>query len=148
MRRNILTGFTLCLVVLVAVTVGSAIAKEKKAKPDRLNGAVRSIQKDKSTITVRKGEIERQIIYKSDTKFVKGTAKNNTPSSVDDVFLRRLLPSLHSEGHASRANIPTSQRCSTFATTPHRGNQPEEEGAAEPVRLALLSPDGPTGRFF
>ncbi len=85
MRRNILTGFTLCLVVLVAVTVGSAVAKEKKAKPDQLNGTVRSIQKDKSTITVRKGEIERQIIYKSDTKFVKGTAKNNTPSSVDEL---------------------------------------------------------------
>ena len=102
----------------MAVTVGSAVAKEKKPKPDQLNGAVRSLQKDKSTITVRKGEIERQITYKSDTKFVKGTSKNNTPSSADDLFLRRLLPSLHSEGHASRANIPASQRCSTFAATP------------------------------
>ena len=30
----------------------------------------------------------------------------------------------------------------------HRGTQTVEEGAAEPVRLALLGPDGPTGGFF
>ena len=30
----------------------------------------------------------------------------------------------------------------------HRGTQTLEEGAAEPVRLALLPPDGPTGGFF
>ena len=30
----------------------------------------------------------------------------------------------------------------------HRGNQTLEEGAAEPVRLALLPSDGPTGGFF
>jgi NAD(P)-dependent dehydrogenase (short-subunit alcohol dehydrogenase family) len=30
----------------------------------------------------------------------------------------------------------------------HRGTRTVEEGAAEPVRLALLGPDGPTGGFF
>lgn len=30
----------------------------------------------------------------------------------------------------------------------NQGNQTLEEGAAEPVRLALLPPDGPTGGFF
>ena len=30
----------------------------------------------------------------------------------------------------------------------HRGEQTVEEGAVEPVRLALLSDDGPTGGFF
>jgi NAD(P)-dependent dehydrogenase (short-subunit alcohol dehydrogenase family) len=30
----------------------------------------------------------------------------------------------------------------------HRGHQTVEQGAAEPVRLALLSADGPTGGFF
>ena len=83
MRRNILTGFTLCLGVLVAITVGAAVAKEKK--PDQLNGTVRSVQKDTSTITVRTKEIERQIVYNADTKFVKGTAKHNTPSSADEL---------------------------------------------------------------
>ena len=29
-----------------------------------------------------------------------------------------------------------------------RGHQTVEEGAAETVRLALLSPDGPTGGYF
>ena len=85
MRRNILTGFTLCLGMLVAIAVHPAAAKDKKAKPDQLNGTVRSIHKDTSTITVRKNEIERQIVYNADTKFVKGTEKKNTPSSVDDL---------------------------------------------------------------
>ena|SRR5947209_911862 len=83
MRRNILTGFTLCLGVLVAITVGAAVAKEKK--PDQLNGTVRSVQKDTSTITVRTNEIERQIVYNADTKFMRGTEKHNTPSSVDEL---------------------------------------------------------------
>lgn len=30
----------------------------------------------------------------------------------------------------------------------HRGTQTIEEGAAEPVRLALLAADGPTGGYF
>ena len=30
----------------------------------------------------------------------------------------------------------------------HRGTQTVEEGAAEAVRLAILSDDGPTGGFF
>jgi hypothetical protein len=29
-----------------------------------------------------------------------------------------------------------------------RGHQTLEQGAAEPVRLALLPPDGPSGGFF
>ena len=80
MRRNILMGFTLCLGVLVAITVGPALAKEKKAKSDQLNGTVRSVHKDTSTITVRKNEVERQIVYNADTKFVKGTAKQTHPA--------------------------------------------------------------------
>ena len=85
MTRNIFTVFTLCLGVLVAIAVGPAVAKEKKAKSDQLNGTVRSIHKDTSTITVRKNEIERQIVFNANTKFVKGTEKHNTPSSVDEL---------------------------------------------------------------
>jgi hypothetical protein len=85
MRRNILTGVALFLSVMVAVAVGPAIAKEKKVKQDQLNGTVRSIHKDTSTITIRKSEIERQIAFSADTKFVKGTEKKNTPSSIDDL---------------------------------------------------------------
>lgn len=85
MRRNLLTRFTLCLAVLVAPTAGPAAAQEKKAKPDQLNGTVRSVRKDTSTITVRKNEIERQIVYGAGTKFEKGTEKQSTPSSVDEL---------------------------------------------------------------
>ncbi len=85
MRRNILTGLTLCLGMLVATTIAPAAAKDKKPKADQLNGTVRAVHKDTSTITVRKNEIERQIVYNADTKFVRGTEKKNTPSSVDDL---------------------------------------------------------------
>ena len=85
MRHNILTGFARCLGVLVAITAGPAATKEKKPKSDQLNGTVRSVHKDTSTITVRKNEVERQIVYNADTKFVKGTAKHNTPSSADEL---------------------------------------------------------------
>jgi hypothetical protein len=83
MRRMILTGFALGLGFLL--TVGPAAAAEKKAKQDQLNGTVRLMNKDKSTITVRKGNVERQIVYNADTKFVLGTANNNKPSSVDEL---------------------------------------------------------------
>lgn len=85
MRRNVLTRFALCLGVLVAIAVGPMVAKEKKPKADQLNGTVRSVRKDASTITVMKNQVERQIGYNADTKFVKGTEKDNTPSSVDDL---------------------------------------------------------------
>jgi len=85
MRRKILTGCTLCLALLVATSFGAAAAQEKTAKLDQLNGTVRSVHKDSSTITIRKKEIERQIVYSAETKFMKGTENHNTPSSVDEL---------------------------------------------------------------
>jgi hypothetical protein len=71
--------------MLVATTIAPAAAKDKKPKADQLNGTVRAVHKDTSTITVRKNEIERQIVYNADTKFVRGTEKKSTASSVDDL---------------------------------------------------------------
>ena len=85
MRRSILTTFALCLGVLVAIAVGPAVAKDKKAKEGQLNGTVKMINKDKSTIVVMKGNAERQIVYNADTKWMYGTQSSNKPSSLDDL---------------------------------------------------------------
>ncbi|SRR6266851_5052412 len=85
MRRSILTTFALCLGVLVAIAVGPAVAKDKKAKEGQLNGTVKMINKDKSTIVVMKGSAERQIVYNADTKWMYGTQSSNKPSSLDDL---------------------------------------------------------------
>jgi hypothetical protein len=83
MRRSILTTFALCLGVLVTIAVGPAVAKDKKAKEGQLNGTVHMINKDTSTISVRKGTVERQVVFNADTKWMYGTQADNKPSSLD-----------------------------------------------------------------
>ena len=82
-RRSILTIFVLALGALL--TFGPAVAKEKKAKEGQLTGSVKMINKDKSTIVVAKGNVERQIIYNADTKWLYGTQASNKPSTLDDL---------------------------------------------------------------
>jgi hypothetical protein len=43
------------------------------------------LEKDKSTIVVRKGNIERQVIYNNDTKWIFGTQASSKPSSLDEL---------------------------------------------------------------
>ena len=81
--RTILTTFALMLSVLV--TVNSAAAADKKPKEGQLTGMVKMINKDKSTISVTKGNMERQIVYSADTKWAYGTQSSNKPGSLDDL---------------------------------------------------------------
>jgi hypothetical protein len=86
--RTILTTFALVLSVLVAGAVNSAVAADKKPKAPKqgqLTGLVKMINKDKSTLVVTKGNVERQIIYSADTKWMYGTQSSNKPSSLDDL---------------------------------------------------------------
>jgi hypothetical protein len=85
MRRSILTTLALCLAFLVAGLVGTAVAKDKKAKEGQLTGTVHMINKDSSTITVTKGTTQRQIVYNSDTKWLYGTQSSNKPSTFDEL---------------------------------------------------------------
>lgn len=76
----------LSLGVLLAVfLVSQGLAQEKKKaaqpKEDRVSGTVQMINKDTSTITVRRGNLQRQVIYNADTKFTKV----NKPGSLDEV---------------------------------------------------------------
>lgn len=48
---------------------------------DRVSGRVQMIDKGTSTITLRKGNLDRWVVYNSDTKFTR----QNMPSSVDEL---------------------------------------------------------------
>lgn len=84
-RRSVLTTFALLLGVLVAGAVRPAVAADKKMKEGQLTGNVKMINKDTSTIVVTKGNMERQIVYSADTKWIYGTQASNKPSSFDDL---------------------------------------------------------------
>jgi len=84
-RRTILTTFALMLGILVGLAVGPASAADKKPTKGKINGTVKMINKDKSTVVVRKGNMERQVIYSADTKWIYGTQSSNKPSSLDDL---------------------------------------------------------------
>ncbi|MBI3697713.1 MAG: hypothetical protein HY238_23135 [Acidobacteria bacterium] len=85
MRRSlsILTGLFLGVVLSLSLATPT-YAKEKKAagpKEDRLSGTIHMINKDTSTVTVRKGNVQRQVVYNADTKYTY----RNKPGSMDDV---------------------------------------------------------------
>ena len=85
MRRNFLKRIALCLGVVVYIAFSLANAADKKAKEGQITGRVQMIDKNKSSITVAKGNTPRQVIYNSDTKWAYGTQASNKPSSLDDL---------------------------------------------------------------
>jgi cytochrome c-type biogenesis protein CcmE len=82
----VLLGLGLSLTLLAQVP-----AQEKKtttpAKGDRVSGMVQSIDKQTSTITVRKNNTDRFVIYSEQTKFTK----QNKPASVQDLKERQRI---------------------------------------------------------
>jgi hypothetical protein len=84
-RRTILTTLALMLSLLAAGALNLAVAADKKPKQGQLNGTVKMINKDKSTVVVAKMNNERQIVYSADTKWLYGTQSSNKPSSLDDL---------------------------------------------------------------
>jgi hypothetical protein len=85
MRRSILTSFALCLAFLLAVAVGPAAAKDKKASTGKIKGTVHMLNKDTSTITVQKGSVQRQVVYNADTKWMYGTQGSNKAATLDQL---------------------------------------------------------------
>jgi Cu/Ag efflux protein CusF len=72
-------------IVLSLTWTNGATAQEKKPgaqpKEDRVSGAVQMIDKNSSTLTLRKDNIHRAVVYTNDTKFTK----HDKPASLDDV---------------------------------------------------------------
>ena len=82
MRRSfpLLVGLFSVLALSLALTAPLK-AQLKKTKPDRIQGRVQMINKATSTITVREGQVPRQVVYDKNTKFTY----LNKPATVDEV---------------------------------------------------------------
>ena len=84
-RKTIASFVALILGIVLSLTLTTEIRAQEKpaAKPkvDRLSGTVQMISKDTSTITLRKNNSDRFVVYNKDTKYTL----HNKPSSLDQV---------------------------------------------------------------
>ena len=80
-------SFSICMglffgfLLTLAVATQAKAQDKSKAKEDRLTGSIHMINKDTSTITIRRGNVQRQVVYNADTKITY----RNKPGSMDDV---------------------------------------------------------------
>ena len=75
------------LFLTLAVTANAQDQKKKPTKEDRLSGAVHMIDKDTSSIIIRKGAVHRRVVYNAETRFTL----QNKPGSIDDVIVGRQI---------------------------------------------------------
>src|SRR5712692_10014560 len=74
------------LLLSLAVMANAQDQNKRSTKEDRLSGTVHRIDKDTSTIIVRKGAVQRKVVYNAETKF---TIQNKPDGSVGDVIVGR-----------------------------------------------------------
>ena len=74
------------LFLTLAVMARAEDQKKTSTKEDRLSGTVHMIDKETSTIIIRKGVDKRKVVYNAETKF---TIQNKPGASVDDVIVGR-----------------------------------------------------------
>lgn len=80
------TRFVVLMAAAVLVlAVFSATAADKPMKQSNIQGSVQMMNKDTSTITIRNGNVKRDVVYSGDTKFLYGHSKDNKPGSLDQV---------------------------------------------------------------
>ena len=82
-----LTGLSILIVLGATLTVKLG-AQDKKAKAPKMmtyQGTVKMMDKAKSTIGVNVSNVQRDVMYSADTKFMYGHSKDNKPGSVDAV---------------------------------------------------------------
>jgi hypothetical protein len=92
MKRLIAWFAGVFLILTLAGTAGAQDQKKSSTKEDRLSGTVHTIDKDTSAIIIRKGAIQRRVIYNAATKFTI----QNKPGSIDDVIVGRRVMCLGS----------------------------------------------------
>jgi hypothetical protein len=80
---SLLAGVCLFLSLAMASAEGQAKTSNKE---DKLTGTVHMVDKDTSTIIIRKGAVRRRVVYNTETKF---TIQNKPRGSIDDVIVGR-----------------------------------------------------------
>jgi len=88
MRRKELISLLAVVLLLSLAAMASAEGQKKPStKEDRLTGTIHRIDKDTSTIIIRKGIVQRTVVvYNAKTKF---TIQNKPGASIDDVIVGR-----------------------------------------------------------
>ena len=90
-RKTIASFVALILGIVLSLTVTNGVSAQEKSadkpKEDRLSGTVQMIDKNTSTITLRKDSVTRSVVYNSDTKYTL----RNKPGSPDQVKEGRRL---------------------------------------------------------
>lgn len=84
MRRSfssLLLSLGIILTFALAMPVAAKDKKDSSPKEGRVSGTVHMINKDTSTITVQKGNLQRQVVYSGDTKWTY----RNKPATMDDL---------------------------------------------------------------
>jgi hypothetical protein len=76
---------SICLFLSLAMASAQGQAKTS-TKEDKLTGTVHTVDKDTSTIIIRKGAVQRKVVYNAETKF---TIQNKPIGSIDDVIVGR-----------------------------------------------------------
>ncbi len=71
--------------LILAVVASAQDQKKTSTKEDGLSGTVHAIDKDTSSIIIRKGAVQRRVVYNAGTKFTI----QNKPGSIDDVIAGR-----------------------------------------------------------
>ena len=74
------------LFLTLALMASAQDQKKTSTKEDRLSGTIHMIDKDTSTIIIRKGAVQRKVVYNDETKF---TIQNKPGGSIDDVIVGR-----------------------------------------------------------
>ena len=57
------------LLLSLAAMASAEDQKNTSTKEDRLSGTVHAIDKDTSSIVIRKGPVQRRVVYNAETKF-------------------------------------------------------------------------------
>ena len=88
MRRKELISLLAGLCLLLSLTARASAADQNTTptKEDRLTGTIHRIDRDASTIIIRKGADQHKVVYNAETKF---TFQNKPGASIDDVIVGR-----------------------------------------------------------
>ena len=84
-QRSIAWYAGLILFLILASITSAQDQKKLSTKEDRLSGTIHMIDKDTSSIVIRKGAVPYKVAYNAETKFTI----QNQPGSIDDVIVGR-----------------------------------------------------------
>ena len=83
--KCLIARFASVFLMLTLAAIVSAQDQKKTSTKERLIGTVHMIDKDASSIVIRKGAVQRRVVYSGETKFTI----QNKPGSIDDVIVGR-----------------------------------------------------------